>query len=259
MADTEPQRRTGRLEAFSDAVFAIALTLLVLDLLPEGAQAPHELLESWPSYLAYLTAFLTIGTMWLNHNEAFARVRATDPIVLLLNLAVLLGTSLVPWPTVLVSNALREGDRADQIAAMLVFAGVAVLIAVPWVVLDLYLARHRELLTASADVAWMHRHASISAGTVIVAGLSVGVAFVSPLASLVLYLPVFAVFIVARVVETQADAGAKAADGSAQSSDAAATSAPPPPPAPAAREEPMSEPASPDDPKNQGPAGTLNS
>ncbi|WP_421733865.1 TMEM175 family protein [Cellulomonas sp.] len=207
MALIEPQRRTGRLEAFSDAVFAIALTLLVLDLLPERAQSPHQLLENWPAYLAYLTAFLTIGTVWLNHNEAIARVRHADPIVMLLNLGVLLGASLVPWPTVLVSNALREGDRADQVAAMMVFAGVAVIISVPWVVLDLYLARRPRLLNSSADVTWMNRHAVISAGTLLIAGVSVGVAFVSPLASLVLYLPVFAVFIAARVVETNSEFG----------------------------------------------------
>jgi len=205
MAPAEHSRGTGRLEAFSDAVFAIVLTLLVLDLLPERAQAPHELLENWPAYVAYLTAFLTIGTVWLNHNEAIARVRHADPIVLLLNLAVLLGASLVPWPTVLVSNALKEGNRADQIAAMIVFAVVTVLISAPWVTLDLYLARHPKLMNSSLDVAWMRRHASISAGTLLIAGLSVGVAFLSPLASLVLYLPVFAAFIVARIVEASSD------------------------------------------------------
>ena len=214
MAATELQKRTGRLEAFSDAVFAIALTLLVLDLLPTDAQGPRELLEDWPAYLAYLTAFLTIGTVWLNHNEAIARVREANPVVLLLNLAVLLGGSLVPWPTVLVSNAFTEGDRADEIAAMVVFAVVTVLISVPWVVLDLYLARHPSLLTSSQDVAWMRRHAYISAGTLVIAGVSVGIAFLSPLAALVLYLPVFAVFIVARIVESGSDLDRKPGDDS---------------------------------------------
>jgi uncharacterized membrane protein len=210
MADTEHQRGTGRLEPFSDAVLAIVLTLLVLDLLPDDAQTPQQLLENWPAYLAYLTAFLTIGTVWLNHNEAIARVRSADPIVLLLNLALLLGASLVPWPTVLVSHALTEGDRADQIAAMIVFAVVTVVISVPWAVLDLYLARHPSLLSSPDDVAWMRRHALYSAATLVIAVVSVGVAFLSPLASLVLYLPVFAAFIVARVVETGSDIGRRA-------------------------------------------------
>jgi uncharacterized membrane protein len=198
-------QRTGRVEAFSDAVLAIVLTLLVLDLLPKGAQSPDELLRDWPTYLAYLTAFLTIGTVWLNHNEAVSRIRYADPIVLLLNLAVLLGASLVPWPTALVSEALKDGDRPAQVAAMVVFAVVTVLISVPWLGLDLYLARHPRLLKSAGEVVWMRRHALTSIGTLVIAAVSVGVAFLSPLLSLLLYLPVFVTFIVARVVETGAD------------------------------------------------------
>jgi TMEM175 potassium channel family protein len=183
-------QRTGRLEAFSDAVLAIVLTLLVLDLLP--------------TYLAYLTAFLTIGTVWLNHNEAVSRIRYADPIVLLLNLALLLGASLVPWPAALVSEALKDGDRPAQIAAMVVFAVVTVVISLPWLGLDLYLARHPRLLKSAGEAAWMRRHARISIGTLLTAAISVGVAFLSPLVALLLYLPVFVVFIVARVIETGA-------------------------------------------------------
>ena len=197
-------QRTGRLEAFSDAVLAIVLTLLVLELLPDGARSPQELLEDWPTYVAYLTAFLTIGVVWLNHHEAVSRIRYADPIVLLLNLAVLLGASLVPWPTSLMSKALQDGERADQIAAMVVFALVAVLISVPWLGMDLYLARHPRLLQSADGAAWMRRHALTSTGTLLIAGVSVGVAFLSPLLSLLLYLPVFAAFIAARVIETRA-------------------------------------------------------
>src|ERR1700712_3400786 len=154
------ERRTkrngiGRLEAFSDAVLAIVLTLLVLELLPTGAQSPEQLLDNWPTYIAYLAAFLTIGIIWLNHNEEMARVGKTTPVVLVLNLGVLLGASLVPWPTALISDALREGDHADQFAAMVVFAVVAAVISVPWAALDLYLARHPELLNTPGDVVWM--------------------------------------------------------------------------------------------------------
>jgi uncharacterized membrane protein len=196
-----PPKGTARLEAFSDAVLAIVMTLLVLELIPEGVQDPGRLLGAWPTYLAYLTAFLTIGTVWLNHNQAIARVRRADPPVMLLNLGVLFGASLVPWPTALVSSALREGTREDQIAAMVVFAVVTVLITLPWIGLDLYLARHPRLLRAPGDAAWMRRHAAISVVLLLIAGVSVAVAFLSPLASLVLYLPVFATFLVARVIE----------------------------------------------------------
>ncbi|UFS60556.1 TMEM175 family protein [Subtercola endophyticus] len=194
----------GRLEAFSDAVLAIVLTLLVLELLPVGAQSPAQLLEKWPAYLAYLAAFLTIGITWINHNEQMSRVRRTDPIVLVLNLGVLLGTSLVPWPTALISEALKEGDQADQFAAMVVFAAVGVLISAPWIALDRYLAGHPALLNSADDVEWMRRHALYSVGTLAVAVISVAVAAISPLAALVLYLVVAAAFLLARLRERTA-------------------------------------------------------
>lgn len=113
--------------------------------------------------MAHLTAFLTIGTVRLNHNEAVTRIRHADPIVLLLNLAVLLGASLVPWPTALVSKALQGGGRDDQIAAMIVFALVSVLISVPWLVMDPYLARHPRILNSADGVRWMRSPARVSA------------------------------------------------------------------------------------------------
>ncbi|MEA9984629.1 TMEM175 family protein [Subtercola sp. RTI3] len=200
-----PTKRNGmaRLEAFSDAVLAIVLTLLVLDLLPNGAQSPEQLLGNWPTYVAYLAAFLTIGIIWLNHNEELSRVAKTTPIVLVLNLGLLLGASLVPWPTALISAALREGDHDDQFAAMVVFAVVAAVISVPWVALDLYLARHPELLNTPDGVSWMRRHALYSAGTLVVAVVSVVVAIFSPLAALVLYLVVAAAFLLARLFERE--------------------------------------------------------
>jgi uncharacterized membrane protein len=188
-----------RLEAFSDAVFAIVLTLLVLELIPRSAQSPKQLLDNWPSYLAYLAAFLTIGIVWLNHNQAISRLRKANPVVLVLNLGLLLGSSLVPWPTALLSTALKNGNRPDQIAAIFVFALVTVLISVPWLALDVYLVRHPQLLGSAQDRAWMRTHARASIATIIAALVSIGVAFVSPLASLVLYLLIAVTFIVLRL------------------------------------------------------------
>jgi uncharacterized membrane protein len=196
----------GRLESFSDAVFAIVLTLLVLDLLPRSAQSPVQLLRHWPTYLAFLAAFLTIGIVWLNHNEAVSRVRAASPVVRVLNLGILLGASLVPWPTALISAALDNGTRTDQIAAIFVFGIVTMIISVPWLALDLYLARHPQLLYSAPDVTWMRAHARISVATIVAAVVSVALAFVSPLAFLVLYLLVQGTFLVLRLRErTTAD------------------------------------------------------
>ncbi len=191
----------GRLEAFSDGVFAIVLTLLVLDLLPARAQSPIQILEAWPTYLAFLAAFLTIGIMWLNHYRAMSKLRRADPVLLVLNLGLLLGASLVPWPTALIARALEDGDRTDQIAALFVFALVTVLISLPWLGIDLHLVRHPRLLRSREDVAWMRRHARTSIATIAAAGVSIGVAFVSPLAALVLYVVIALTFILQRLRE----------------------------------------------------------
>jgi uncharacterized membrane protein len=191
----------GRLEAFSDAVLAIVLTLLVLDLLPHGAQSPRQLLENWPTYLSFFTAFITVGVVWLNHNQAVSRIHRADPIVQVLNLGILLGASLMPWPASLISAALQDGERPDQIAAIFVFAIVTILISVPWLLLDRYLIRHPSLLTTPADISWVHSHAQISVWTIVAAGASIGLAFLSPIASLVLYVIVVAVFLVVRLRE----------------------------------------------------------
>src|SRR6266511_2340537 len=99
-----------RVGAFSDGVFAIAITLLVLDLgvppreeLREGGLAA-ALAHQWPSYLAYLVSFLIIGIIWVNHHTVFDKVRFVDRPVLFANLAVLLTTSVIPFPTHLLAN-----------------------------------------------------------------------------------------------------------------------------------------------------------
>jgi hypothetical protein len=82
-----------------------------------------------------------------------SRVRQTDPIVLVLNLGLFLGASLLPWPTALLLEALGEDNRPDRIAAVVVFAIVSRIHGVWWLALDVHLARHPELLESTADVA----------------------------------------------------------------------------------------------------------
>ena len=100
---------TTRLEAFSDGVFAIAITLLVLEiaLRPPGS-ALEQVLHAWPSYLAYVVSFLTIGAAWLEHNELTDRLERADPILLRLNLLLLLVVAFLPFPTRLVSESLHD-------------------------------------------------------------------------------------------------------------------------------------------------------
>lgn len=90
--------RTVRLEAFSDGVFAIAITLLVLEIsMPEEGSIGEGLRSLWPSYVAYVTSFLTIGGIWLSHALITEHLRTTDAILMRLNIALLLFVSFLPF------------------------------------------------------------------------------------------------------------------------------------------------------------------
>jgi uncharacterized membrane protein len=111
---------TSRLEAFSDGVFAIAITLLVLDIhVPEPG--PHtnlarELGAQWPSYAAYVVSFLTIGIIWINHHAMVGRLARVDHAILTWNLLLLLTVGVLPFTTALIAAYLKEGN-GDHLAA----------------------------------------------------------------------------------------------------------------------------------------------
>jgi uncharacterized membrane protein len=100
---------TGRAEACSDGVFAVAITVLVFGLLPIGTKTLSAgiLLRAWPQYFAYAVSFLTIGIMWMNHHTILAHVARVDRPLLVLNLLLLLGIVAIPFPTALVAEHLR--------------------------------------------------------------------------------------------------------------------------------------------------------
>src|SRR5262245_36784542 len=114
-SDPTEDHDSQRLEAFSDGVIAIAITLLVLELkVPHDVSRPlaAQLLEEWPAYAAYLVSFATIGILWLNHHRLFTMVRRVDQPLLVWNGLLLLGISVVPFPTALVAARLgHEGER----------------------------------------------------------------------------------------------------------------------------------------------------
>jgi len=104
----------GRMEAFSDGVFSIAATLLVFDLALHPPGSPMRLVfDEWPGYVAYLISFLTIGAAWLAHTALTGRLARADSVLLRLNLLLLLVVALLPFPTKLVGDALRDpnGER----------------------------------------------------------------------------------------------------------------------------------------------------
>jgi uncharacterized membrane protein len=121
---------TSRVEAFSDGVLAIAITLLVFELRPpeigEGETLAQALWAQWPGYVGYLVSFLTIGVIWLNHHRVFTQVVRVDGPLLLLNLHLLLWTSLIPFPTAVVAEHLGDGGEPARTAAAL-YCGVLLL------------------------------------------------------------------------------------------------------------------------------------
>jgi uncharacterized membrane protein len=128
----------SRLEAFSDGVFAIAITLLVIELRPPQVQAGERLAQAlwqqWPSYFAYLVSFLTIGVLWLNHHWILEQVVQVDGPLLVLNLNVLLWAALFPFPTAVIAEHLGAGGEAARTAAAL-YTGLALLLALAAVAL----------------------------------------------------------------------------------------------------------------------------
>ena len=106
------------MEAFSDGVFAVAVTLLVLNLRdPGGTEGlTHRLLSLWPNYTAYAVSFLVIGTIWVDHHDTFARVRYADRGLLFLNLIFLMTVVLIPFPTTVLAEHLRLKQEAHAAA-----------------------------------------------------------------------------------------------------------------------------------------------
>jgi uncharacterized membrane protein len=124
-----PHWEKNRVEAFSDGVFAIAITLLVLEISIEPGDYDHlwhALGEEWPAYLAYVTSFLTVGSVWIAHHSLFTHLRFIDPVLLRLNLLLLMAAAFLPFPTGVLAQALQHSDSAER--AAIVFYGATALV-----------------------------------------------------------------------------------------------------------------------------------
>jgi len=128
---------TGRTEAFSDGVFAIAITLLVLDIrVPESEFGSPwtALAHEWPAYLGFATSFITIGGLWLVHHGIFRRLRYANTRVMRVNLLLLMAVSWLPFPTRFMAEAMRDSDA--ERAAVIVYGAsllvIAALISAMW-------------------------------------------------------------------------------------------------------------------------------
>jgi uncharacterized membrane protein len=152
-----PVTSSRRLEAFSDGVFAIAITLLVLDLAVPPREGTREgglasaLGHQWPSYFAYLVSFLVIGIIWVNHHAVFDRVRLIDRPVMFVNLALLLVVSAIPFPTHLLAEYLTAGSDSHVAAA--VYSATMFLMGMAFALLWLTVTRDARLLHEHVDQA----------------------------------------------------------------------------------------------------------
>ena len=190
---------TGRVEAFSDGVMAIAITLLVLELkVPTSADAAGGqllaiLLERWPSYVAYLAAFLTIGIIWLNHHTLLSKIARFDARLHWLNLLLLLGVATLPFPTALIAEHVGDGGWNASVAAA-AYGLTATLMALPWGFIWRHLADHPELLEPGYDAA--HAHGELRRGVlgVPIYAAATAVSFVAPFLALALYAGIAALY-----------------------------------------------------------------
>ncbi|MGH2970689.1 MAG: TMEM175 family protein [Gaiellaceae bacterium] len=190
---------TGRLEAFSDGVFAIAATLLVLEFgVGSGRNLSHELVHLWPAYLAYVTSFVTIGIIWINHHHTVSLMGRTDRTMLFVNNLLLLTIAFLPFPTKLVGDYLhRDGEQA----AALAYAGTLVVMALLHQVWWQYARRGRRLIGDGVPEAALKAVDRAYAPGVPMYGIVFVIAFFSPLAAVILtfaiaafYLPSAAIF-----------------------------------------------------------------
>lgn len=170
----------GRVEAFSDAVFAIAITLLVLTIAQPNdySKLASQLLDRWPSFAVYVVSFLTIGIMWLNHHTVFSYVKRIDHGFFYGNLVLLMTVVLIPYPTEVFGEALRTG--AGQRTAAVFYSIVMSANALAWSALWLHASVGRRLINEEFPEK-LRRSSNIQ----LVAGLgvnfiSIGIAFLNP-------------------------------------------------------------------------------
>lgn len=181
---------SSRVEAFSDGVFAIAITLLVLDLVVPSRETSHveglgaALGAEWPSYFAYVVSFLVIGIIWINHHAMFTLVDRVNRRVLFVNLALLLTVSIIPFPTRLLAEYLLEEDAGIAAA---VYSVTMFAMGIAFASLWLAITADARLLHTPIDPATRQAALRRFGGGGVVYAASIGLSFVSAIATLALH------------------------------------------------------------------------
>ena len=152
---------TGRLETFSDGVFAIAMTLLVIEIsVPhignesEGTTLFGALIEEWPSYVAYMISFLGIGILWANHHNRFRYIARSDHGLIFLNTLFLMYVAFFPFSTALLSEYMRSAERTTAVA---VYSGTLATTLIVFTLIWLYASRNYRLIDFNLDPALLRK------------------------------------------------------------------------------------------------------
>ena len=184
---------TTRLETFSDGVFAIAATILVLEIgVDTAGDLGDALLDLWPSYLAYATSFLTIGIIWINHHYCVQVMNRVDRTLLFINLILLLTVAFLPFPTKLVAEYL---DKPDERAAVFAYDATFVVMAIVYNAWWRYASTGRRLIAQTVPDSTVRAITrAFDPGVPLYVGAFV-VAIFSPLASVLLTLAIAAFYL----------------------------------------------------------------
>jgi uncharacterized membrane protein len=192
---------TSRTEAFSDAVIAIAITLLVLEIrVPDVGphqSLSHALWELWPKYATFAVSFLTIGVMWVNHHALFERIGRIDRRLMFINLVLLMTIAFVPFPTAVFGDYIDDPNNG-RVAAVL-YGTNMLLIGLGFLAMWWRLLGHPELRAGGFDDAGVRQSIRRTLPGPIAYVVAIGVSFVSAPAALVLYGAVVAYFSVGQI------------------------------------------------------------
>jgi uncharacterized membrane protein len=180
-----------RAESFSDGVFAVAITILVFNLLPigNGHELTGQLLgDHWPSYAAYVVSFFTIGIMWTNHHGMLAQISKVDRPLLLLNLVLLMGIVALPFPTALLAEHLTAPGGQGAALATVIYGVNMIFISISFGLTWVYVVAHARVLGGSEQLrARASSTLRFTAGNVgYIAGTLIA-AFVSPVGGLIIF------------------------------------------------------------------------
>jgi uncharacterized membrane protein len=183
----------SRIEAFSDGVFAIAITLLVLTISPptDYHNLAHQFAERWPALAAYVVSFIVIGIMWLNHHSIFSYFDRVDRNLVYLNLLLLLSVAFIPYPTAILGEALRQGE-GTRVAAV-VYSVTMTLNGYSWAALWLLRVRPASALDPAFPEGQRRLATLLFTSGTIMYTLSIAVAVINALACLA-YLGLLALY-----------------------------------------------------------------